>query len=373
MRHSTTISEVVREAKRAPKVERYATFFQEFRGTRLAFMACEPQIDVGILHADMLSGLAEIGALGVAEGVGACMHLYMLFALATIPLPDAHLDERRKRLLLQIAERRLLVANTGSDAVRRSDNSEQTSTALVDLKDGTYSASGAKTFLSLATVADLVLFTAGPPDARLCFCLAPLRDSGVVIGSSEFDSSLNMNTHGLEFKDVIIPEEMVFAPSGNEGGALFHGYQRAVFQATISAVYLGAAFEALKEAGSFAQSARIDTVDGVRAELGSLVMKHDGALAISRACREPLYTFTAQPTPATLAALTDTAMVAKHFGCQVAAAIVTSVQRFIGTRSMRPEHPLVEMSRMVAFGPLHPVVAAQAVRHFAQRVCPKAD
>jgi alkylation response protein AidB-like acyl-CoA dehydrogenase len=343
---------------------RYARFFREFRTADLSFLPCRPSIDSAALHATLIDGLFSIGGFGIAEGVGATMHLYMLAAFAKFPIRDPALAQRRAAFIDMVGRGRLLIANTGSDARRPSDSACPNATVAVPVNGG-YRVNGAKSFLSLAQVADLVVFTADILGRGVSFFVAPLNNHAIQIGSPQFDPAFPLHTHSVLFEDLVVPEAMTLAceEKGSTTVSAFT-FQRAVFQSLISAVYLGAARRALQEAARFATQQGLADSDGARAHLGRSAIRIQGALAATRICGDPFADFIENPCQETLQVFADTATVAKQTGCIAAAEVVTEEQRFIGTRSMQAGHVMAEISRLVQFGPLHPVVSAQAERHF---------
>jgi alkylation response protein AidB-like acyl-CoA dehydrogenase len=313
-----------------------------------------------------VDGLLSIGEVGIAEGVGAAMHLYMLAAFATMPIQEARIAERRRAFVAMILASRLLLANTGSDAQTRSANAGRSATVAVRV-DGGSVVNGTKSFLSLADVADVVIFTAMLDDGSTGFFVAPMNDPAIRIGARHFDAAFPLHTNSVEFHDLFVPDPMSFAESPSQAPAGgFHLFQRALFQSLISAVYLGAARRALKEAAKFAKAHGLSDVDGVHVELGRLLIRWQGALAPTRICARPLRRFVQSPCAANLQSFAEAATVAKQVGCAAAADIVSTVQRFIGTRSMESGHVMAEIVRLAPFGALHPIVGAQADRQFGR-------
>lgn len=351
----------------SPETEtRYSRFFRGFRTTDLSFLPCRPNLDPAPLHAALVDGIYAIGGFGIAEGVGATMHLYMLTAFAKMPLVDPVLCERRAEFIDWVNRECLLIANTGSDDRHRSNNAGRSATVAIPV-DGGYRVNGAKTFLSLAEVADLLLFTAEIPNRGLSFFVTPLKHPAIRIGPPHFDAAFPLHTYSVLFEDLLIPEAMALTVPEKDGAMTrVHAFQRALFQSLISAVYLGAAQRALVEAARFAREQRLADADGVRADLGRLVIRLHGALAASRICADPFAGFIEAPSEERLRRFGEAATVAKQTGCVTAAEIVMAAQRFIGTRTMEPGHVIAEISRLVQFGPLHPVVGALAERHFGE-------
>lgn len=353
-------------AETAEAETRYARFFREFRKAELPFLPCRAELDPAALHTGLIDSLMAVGGFGIAEGVGAAMHLYMLAAVAKMPIGEPALAAQRAALIGMIDRDRLLLATTGSDSRHRSANAAQSATVAVPVEGG-YRINGTKTFLSLAEVADLVLFTADIAGCGLSFFIAPLKQPAIRIGPPHFDAAFPLHTHSVTLDNLVVPAAMALAATeGGGANAAAHAFQRALFQSLISAVYLGAARRALLEAARFAKEEGLAELDGVQAELGRLVIRLHGAIAASRVCGGPLARFIAGPSAETLGLFGEAAAVAKQTGCTAAVEIVAAAQRFIGTRAMEPGHVMAEISRLAQFAPLHPVVGAQAERQFGQ-------
>jgi alkylation response protein AidB-like acyl-CoA dehydrogenase len=354
------------EATRSGGSDPYAQFFKDFKASELCFLPCAARAEPAALHRALVDGLLSFGQIGIAEGVGAAMHLYMLTAFATMPLSEADLMHRRDVFLAMVLKCRFLIANTGSDAQTRSANAGRSATDAVRVPGGSV-INGAKSFVSLVEVADVILFTAKSDTGRPVFFVSPMADPAIRVGAPHFDSAFPMHTCSVEFHDLFVPDNMAFPESASSDvSSHVHIFQRALFQSLIPAVYLGAATRAMKEAAIFAKAARLSELDGVHAELGRSVIHLQGALAATRVCNGAFENFVRQPSALHLQAFVEAAAVAKHVGCGVAAEIVTKVQRFIGTRALEPGHAMAEIARLAPFGPLHPVVGAQAERQFGR-------
>lgn len=365
---TTTIGdEVARICTELDYSDRYRSFFVHFRASDISFIPCRKGIDAIDLHQALIDLLLKIGEIGIPEGVGAAMHLYMLTSFAKFPIPEENLAARRNNFVQIVHTNRYLIANTGSDDQTRSANALTSSTVARRTADGIL-VTGRKTFLSLARVADIVLFTA-LAEGNPVFMVVPLSSPGIAVKESHFHESFPMETYAIEFNDVFVPPEMIFEDS-NPGApmASIHVFQRSLFQSIISAVYLGAARRSLMEAAKFSHAQGLSNLDGVQVELGKLSLQLESALTGSRMCGKSFAAFLDAPSDKTLNAFSTAASVAKYSGCSTAAEIVGAVQRFIGTRCMEPGHAMAEIVRLAPFGPLHPVVGALTERTAGKHV-----
>ncbi len=163
------------------------------------------------------------------------MHLYPLCALRCVPLPwfsPAH--RRRAHLLRTIDGRRLVLANAGSE--RTGGMSAPVKVTRVDdaiQLDGTFE------YVSLAHVADLVLFAAPLTDTRSVFCVADLRAPGVLIGEPRFSGSMTLSdTCSLTFKAHRLPADRSIEIASQGTLDCMTQYQRSWFQLLLAEAYL---------------------------------------------------------------------------------------------------------------------------------------
>lgn len=350
------------------KNERYKFILNKFRDSEYAYLACDTTYDVKALHKLMISTLIDIGNIGIPEGIAVAMHSYMLSAIATVPLNDSSLETKRSFFLDLVKNNHYLVANTGSDSTTRSNNanlSEVITKAQPVI--GGYTITGEKTFVSMANIADLLIFTATLPNGAHGFFVTPLKQEGIKIGKPNFSLNYELQTHSIKLDNIFVSEEMALIEHSSTSNSVIHTYQRAWFQSLISAVYLGASSRALYEAAKFSQNIKIgnsplSTLDGTLLNLGRLHGDWYAALACSKVCADYFYTFLRNPNEQNLHELFVASIVAKRTGCTQSRQIVQAVCDFVGTRSMEEKSILSEIANLVGFGVLHPLISAQADR-----------
>jgi alkylation response protein AidB-like acyl-CoA dehydrogenase len=169
-------------------------------------------------------------------GLAVVMHLYPLCALRSVPLPwlsPAH--RRRAMLLCQIDSRGLILANAGSeraqgqqapiDVTRRGDDV---------LIDGTFD------YVSLAHVADLVLFSAPSGDGRsTVFCIADMRGDSVRIGEPRFPGAMQLSdTCSVTFEQHRVPQHRYIEVPTETALNCMSVYQRSWFHLLLAEGYL---------------------------------------------------------------------------------------------------------------------------------------
>jgi hypothetical protein len=169
-------------------------------------------------------------------GLAVVMHLYPLCALRSVPLPWLSAAHRRRAMLLcQIDSRGLILANAGSER-------SQATAAPVDvtrrgddvLIDGTFD------YVSLAHVADLVLFSAPSADGRsTVFCIADMHGDSVRIGESRFPGAMQLSdTCSVTFENHRVPQSRYIEVPTETALNCMSVYQRSWFHLLLSEGYL---------------------------------------------------------------------------------------------------------------------------------------
>lgn len=211
------------------------------RAWRLAFAQLRAEVD---LHPRGATPAAQFEAAAqsirtVAEdclplAMGLAMHLYPLGALRSVPLPwwsPANL--RRHRLTATIDRDGWILANAGSERVIGSP-----SPVTLTRTRGGIRVDGQFDYVSLASVADLVLFQA-QADGASVFCMAPLMAETVRLGAPCFSGALKLSdTCSMTFDGHHLPaNRFVVVPSDSALNCMAQ-YQRAWFQLLASEAHL---------------------------------------------------------------------------------------------------------------------------------------
>jgi hypothetical protein len=177
----------------------------------------------------------SVAARNLPLGLSLVMHLYPLCALRCVPLPWwTRANVRRSRLLQSIYGRSLILANAGSE--RRAG--AHAPVTLRKTRDG-IRVDGTYDYVSLADVADLVLFCA-PLAGGGCsmFCAAELRSATTRIGASRFDGSMKLSdTCSVTFVEQVIPPERFLVVPSDSALTCMAQYQRSWFHLLIGESY----------------------------------------------------------------------------------------------------------------------------------------
>jgi hypothetical protein len=169
-------------------------------------------------------------------GIAVVMHLYPLCALRCVPLPWWRRGGfRRSRLLQRINCRALILSNAGSERAAAA----HAPVTLIRTHDG-IRVDGTYDYVSLANVADLVLFSAPLAGSeRKLFCAADLRGKSVRIGGGKFGGSMRLSdTCPITFDNHrVAPDCFIEVPNETALNCMAR-YQRSWFHLLLGESYL---------------------------------------------------------------------------------------------------------------------------------------
>jgi hypothetical protein len=169
-------------------------------------------------------------------GIAIVMHLYPLCALRCVPLPWwSAANLRRAQLQHSVDSHSLILANAGSERAAGAHEPVTLTRTRGGMRvDGTYE------YVSLAHVADIVLFSAPLAD-RGCtlFCAADLHRDSVRIGGGKFTGSMRLSdTCSVTFDHHFVPAERTIEIPGESALQCMAQYQRSWFQLLLGDSYL---------------------------------------------------------------------------------------------------------------------------------------
>jgi len=177
----------------------------------------------------------EVAAHCLPLGIALVMHLYPLCALQCAPLPAMSIAGFKRRLLINaITDRKLVVANGGSE---RANGAHESMSVALD-GDG-LRVTGTFEYVSLASVADVVLFSATLADGRTAFCAAGMRGDSVRIGEPKFTGSMQFSdTRSITFVDHRVARGQYLVATDAPGARCIFDYQRCWFHLLLCEAYL---------------------------------------------------------------------------------------------------------------------------------------
>lgn len=169
-------------------------------------------------------------------GIALVMHLYPLCAARCVALPWWSPANLQRALLLRAVDRQsLILANAGSERT----GGTQAPVTLQRAPGGVL-VNGTFDYMSLAHVADLVLFSAPLAGSRLTmFCAADLHCETVRIGPSKFGGSMKLSdTSSVTFENHRVPTHRCIEIPDDGALTCIAQYQRSWFQLLLGEAYL---------------------------------------------------------------------------------------------------------------------------------------
>jgi hypothetical protein len=231
------IAKLVADATRAADDAAWREWFRRgFAGLR-ADLRLHPSGATAAGTFDAAAATArDVAANCLPLGIAVVMHLYPLCVLRCVPLPWWRQGARRRSRLLRIIDSRaLILSNAGSERT----TAARAPVILTRTHDG-IRVDGTYDYVSLANVADLVLFSAPLADShRNVFCAADLRGESVSIGGGRFSGSMRLSdTSSVTFDNHrVAPNCYIEVPDATTLSCMAQ-YQRSWFHLLLGECYL---------------------------------------------------------------------------------------------------------------------------------------
>jgi len=169
-------------------------------------------------------------------GIAVAMHLYPLCVLQCMPLPLLSLARFQRAMLLRaIRNRSLILANAGGERTRGGQHPVVARQDADGIRiDGTFE------YVSLATVADVVLFKARLAGGNgTVLCAADLRSDSVRTGGWRFSGSMRLSdTSPVTFARHRVPHGRYVLVADDEAVRCASDYQRCWFHLFVAEMYL---------------------------------------------------------------------------------------------------------------------------------------
>lgn len=373
---------IARETEGAPPEKRSRTFFDGVRQSRIPYLPCELQEEAGELFVRSYEALYLLGRANVPLTVGLTMHQYNLAALATLPVPLAPDFERRRQALVETIKKYrslMAISSFGENIKNKTDPSRNV--IATPRPDGSYVCTGRKGFQSIASEADILLFSGWVGEHMAMFYCNLKNQPALELGPPLFGGTAMAlsDTRPVEFKDLVVKSRNVLSVH-NDLTDHVSFYATAWFEALVTAAYLGGACRALEEVRKFAYSVHTEDgeplayLDGFILDAGRMTADLRSCLALARSfgvcadryCRLVRAGGEAEVLDGVANDLMDCGSLIKYTGTRVAQEIVNGCRQLIGTRSMASNHPIAALTDQVVFGPLHPTITAKIERSMGE-------
>jgi hypothetical protein len=212
----------------------YREAFGRLRSQLSMYPTCAPRASAVFESAARSVRLLAAPCLPLA--IALAMHLYPLCVLQCVPLPLFSAARFKRAMLLRsIRNRALILANAGSERAQGADHPLTASQAADGIRiDGTCE------YMSLASVADLVLFRAKLADGNgTVLCAADLRADSVQIGTWKFGGSMRLSdTSSVTFTGHRVPHGRYLLVPDDAAMQWVADYQRCWFHLFVAELYL---------------------------------------------------------------------------------------------------------------------------------------
>ena len=231
------IAQLVADQARAPDdAARCESFRRGFAGLRPDLNLHPAGSTAAAMFAAAAATAREVSVDCLPLGIAVVMHLYPLCALRCVPIPWWRPGGfRRSRLLQRINNRALILSNAGSERT----TGAHAPVMLTRTHDG-IRVDGSFDYVSLANVADLVLFSAPLAGSdRKLFCAAELRGESVRIGGGKFGGSMRLSdTCPVTFDNHRVAPDCFIGVPNDAALNCMAQYQRSWFQLLLGESYL---------------------------------------------------------------------------------------------------------------------------------------
>jgi hypothetical protein len=178
----------------------------------------------------------DLGAACLPLGIAVAMHLYPVCVLQCMPVPLLSVARFQRALLLRaIRNRALILANAGSERTRGAEH------LLVAIRDADgIRVHGTFEYMSLASVADLVLFKARLADGTgTVLCAAGLRGGSVHTSGWVFSGRMRLSdTTSVRFDGHHVPHGRYVLVTDDAVLGCTADYQRSWFHLFLADLYL---------------------------------------------------------------------------------------------------------------------------------------
>jgi alkylation response protein AidB-like acyl-CoA dehydrogenase len=369
--------DIAKRVDAVPTEQKFRTFFDAVRASSIPFLPCVLQKEAGELFTRSFEAFYHLGWASVPLTVGLTMHQYNLAALATLPVPAAPEFERRRQVLVDTIHRyRSLMAISSFGENIKARGTPSKNVIVTAQPDGTFVCRGRKGFQSMASEADILLFSGSVGEHMGMFYTNLKGQTALTVGEPLFSGAMAMSdTRPVEFNNLVIQRRNVLSTTDDLTDHVSF-YATAWFEALIAAAYLGGACRALDEVRKFALSVHTEDgeplaeLDGFLTDAGrlaialraNLAMTHSFASCADRYCKLVRESAPAATLDAVANDLMDCGSVIKYATTKTAVDIVSGARGLIGTRAMATNHPIHALNEQIVFGPLHPTIPARLER-----------
>lgn len=379
---AASLAQAVEEASSSE--EKSDVFFKGIRESCIPYLPCMLRNDPEQLYVRSYEALYTLAYANLPLAVGFAMHQYNLAALATLPVKRDHEFENRRKILVDSVERyRSLIAISSFGANIRAKGAVNPNVTIYENENGEFVCNGKKNFQSMATKADILLFSGHLPDDSMGLFYCQLAgQKNITVGDSLFPGAMSLtDTKPIFMNNVVLKRRNMLALE-EWLTYFFSNYSTSWFEGLMTAAYLGGAGRALEEVRRFGRSVSHDQekllseLDGFVLDVGRLAAKHRSAVAFgmsfgvaaARFCQAVISEAPEEVETGLMYDVMDVSSAIKYSCTAIAQEIVNGARGLIGSRSMHTSHPIHALTEQICFGPLHPTIPAHYEREAGEEL-----
>ena len=358
----------------AEKSKDYHEFYNAFKASKLPFIPCYEK-DPKMVYQSCFDVLHELGKISIPVSIALSMHYYVLASMALYPFSKKSKEYWKREMLLQkIKREQLLIANTGS--VRTFKNALGDKKIVIEKQKDNYYINGEASFMSLAGIADYMVFTAPLPDndtADKAIFFIPVATDNIQFSDNAFGDVMQGSfTKTVQFNKVKISSgNVIKLDNVIDERCEILVYQRSWFQSLVPAPYLGASlkvFEELKTFGSkkVKNGKRLSESESFLEELGELMISYKTAIHLCDNAAQKLAEFK-KDNEHLLKQLFEATVLAKYHATHNAEKLVTKTRHLMGTSFLKPNSITNKVYKEIVFGVLQPMADIDIKNYFSAK------
>ncbi|GAA4276632.1 acyl-CoA dehydrogenase family protein [Aquimarina mytili] len=354
------------------KTKDYPKFYSFLKTTKVPFISCYEK-DVRKVYQESFRVLHRIGEVSIPVSVALSMHYYVLASFASYPFSKTStVYWKREVLLNKIKKEGLLIANTGS--VRTYKDASGNTKIMAKKENDSYIINGKAPFMSLAGIADYLVFTAELSEGSNAVFFIPSNNNSIVFEDSVFGDTMQGSfTKSVTFENLNVPSSNVIQLDQSEQERCeILVYQRSWFQALVPAPYLGAAYRVILQLKEFSgkkikNGKTLSESERFSDTVGDLMIKYKAACQLCEQAGVLLEDFRVS-NKSSLEKLFEASVVAKHFSTHYAEEIVNQTRSLMGTRFLTPGSITNKVYKEIVFGALQPMTDTDIRDYFGKQL-----
>ncbi len=365
------LKKVCQVLSEAEKTRNYLEFYSFLKTTNVPFISCYEK-KIKKAYQECFMALHRIGEVSIPVSVALSMHYYVLASFASYPFSKTSTAYWKREVLLnKIKKEGLLIANTGS--VRTYKDASGRAEIIAQKENNSYIINGKASFMSLAGVADYLVFTAALPEEGKAVFFIPSNNDNIIFGDSSFDHTMQGSfTRSVKFENLKVSSSNVIQlDRAEQERSEILIYQRSWFQALIPAPYLGGAYRVISQLKEFSSKKikngkRLADSERFSNDIGDLWITYKAAFQLCEQVGVFIEDFRVG-NQSSLKKLFEASVIAKYYSMHYAEEIVNKTRRIMGTSFLTPDSITNKIYKEIVFGALQPMTDTDIRDYFGKQ------